>query len=254
MKIEYFSAHSSSLERQMEYKVYGHAGKPVLVFPTSRGRFYQYEDFGMISAISGYIESGTIQVWACDGIDGETFLAGQGSAQDRIRQHERYFSYITQELIPRIKSDSKNSNNGSEHRLMVTGCSLGAFHSANIFFRFPEHFDSLAALSGIYSTDSFFGGFMDQTIYFNSPVHYLSNLEDEEYLKKYRESEIYICCGRGEFEDQMLADTLRMQEILASKHIDAWIDIWGGDVNHDWDWWKKQMQYFLGHYFSKIRR
>jgi esterase/lipase superfamily enzyme len=249
MKVEYFKEYSHHLGREMEYKVYGHTGKPVLVFPTSRGRFYQYEDFGMIDAISGFIESGKVQVWACDGIDGETFLAGGGNAHDRIQQHERYFRYISDELIPVIRDRNKHDNNGFEHGLMATGCSLGAYHSANAFFRFPWHFDSLIALSGVYSTDSFFGGYMDETIYLNSPVHYLANLTDENYLERYRQNKIIICCGRGNFEEQMLADTQRMKDILDSKGVPAWIDIWGKDVHHDWDWWRAQMAYFLERYF-----
>lgn len=250
MKVEYFSEWSHHLGRQMEFKVYGHSGKPVLVFPTSKGRFYQYEDFGMIDAINEFIESGKVQVFACDGIDGETFLAHGGNAHDRIRQHERYFTYITQEFIPMIKAWSKGNNNGFEYRLMVTGCSLGAYHSANMFFRFPGHFDSLISLSGVYSTEHFFGSFMDEPTYFNSPIHYLANLTDEWYLDSYRQSRIYICCGRGNFEGQMIADTLKVKEILTSKNVPAWIDIWGEDVNHDWDWWRKQMPYFLKLFFE----
>lgn len=250
MMTEYFSSWSQSLERPMEYKVYGHRGKPVLVFPTSRGRFFQYEDFGMIDAISGYIERGEIQVWACDGIDGETFMAPGGDPNDRIHQHERYINYIVHELIPAIREKSRNDNGGVEIPLMATGCSLGAYHSANVFFRFPWHFDSLIALSGVYSTGHFFGHEMNEAIYLNSPVHYLANLQDGNYLGKYRQSDIVICCGRGNFEDQMVHDTLRIKEILDSKGVPAWIDIWGEDVNHDWDWWRKQMPYFLGHYLN----
>ena len=32
--------------------------------------------------------------------------------------------------------------------------------------------------------------------------------------------------------------------------IDAWIDYWGYDVNHDWPWWYKQMNYFLGRLYG----
>ncbi len=245
MRTEYHKRYSHSLGREMEFKVYGHAGKPVLVFPTSRGRFYQYEDFGMIDAIAMFIDSGRIQVFACDGIDGESLLAEGGHPFDRIRLHERYVEYVTRELIPEIREYSRRDNQGAVHRLMATGCSFGAYHSANFFFRFPEHFDSLIALSGVYSTEHFFGPYMDDVVYLNSPIHYLSNLSDEHYLNLYRNSRIVICCGRGDFEDRMLSDTLRIQEILRSIKIPAWIDIWGGDVNHDWNWWRKQMPYFL---------
>jgi esterase/lipase superfamily enzyme len=253
MNIAYFSDYSHHLGRQMEYKVYGHAGKPVLVFPTSKGRFYQYEDFGMIGAISAFIESGRIQVWTCDGVDGETFMDFDRHPSDRIRQHERYFDYIRLELIPGIREQSRQSNNGSGQQILVTGCSLGAYHSTNMFFRYPEHFDSLIALSGVYSAAHFFGSFMDQNIYFNSPVHYLANLTDEGYLNKFRQSDIVICCGKGDFEEQMVSDTLKMKEILAHKNVPAWIDIWGDDVNHDWGWWRKQMPYFLGKLFDSYQ-
>lgn len=58
MKIEYFKEYSQVLGRQMEYKVFGHCGKPVLAFPTQNGRFYELEDRGMIAAIAPFIEEG----------------------------------------------------------------------------------------------------------------------------------------------------------------------------------------------------
>jgi esterase/lipase superfamily enzyme len=246
MHTEYRSHFSPSLNRHMEFKLYGHTGKPVLVFPTSRGRFFQYEDSGMIEAISPFIHGGQIQVFACDGIDGETLLDEGGHPYDRVRRHEKYVEYIVSVLIPEIRNISRGANGGFGHRMMATGCSFGAYHSANIFFRFPEFFDSLIALSGVYNTRHFFGDYMDELVYLNSPVDSLANLSDPHYLDQYRQSRIVICCGRGDFEDRMLADTLKMQEILSSKNVPAWIDIWGGDVNHDWNWWRAQMPYFLG--------
>ena len=58
MKIEYYNEYSPSLGRHMELKVFGHAGKPILVFPSQCGRFYEYEGFGMIDVASGFIEEG----------------------------------------------------------------------------------------------------------------------------------------------------------------------------------------------------
>lgn len=247
MNIEYYAEYSHHLNRNMEFKVYGNSGKPVLVFPTSKGRFYQYEDSGMINAISGFIEERAVQVWTCDGIDGETLLAGEGHAYDRVQLHERYVKYISEELIPLIKAKSRDANHGFEHTLMSTGCSFGAYHAANVFFRFPQHFDSLIALSGVYSSESFLGDYMDDTLYFNSPVHFLANLSDNWYLERFRQSKIVLCCGSGAYEDLMLKDTRKMKEILSSKNLGAWVDIWGDDVNHDWNWWQKQMSYFMKH-------
>jgi esterase/lipase superfamily enzyme len=41
MQTEYQRWHSPNLGQDMEIKVYGYYGKPVLVFPAQGGRFYE---------------------------------------------------------------------------------------------------------------------------------------------------------------------------------------------------------------------
>lgn len=248
MQITYVNEYSKFLHRDMEYKIYGHRGKPVLVFPTSCGRFYQYEDSGMIEALGSYIDSGRIQVWTCDGMDEETFFSESWNNDEKILRHEDYDKYITWEIIPSILWKSKENNNGEEKKILVTGCSMGAYHSANFFFRHPEHFDSLIALSGIYSTSYFFGEYSNEQIYLNSPIDYLSNLKDRYYLDKYKSSNILICCGQGAYEEDMLAETHRLEKVLIEKNIQNCVEYWGNDVSHDWIWWQKQIR----HYIEKV--
>ncbi|GAP72391.1 hypothetical protein SAMD00024442_30_13 [Candidatus Symbiothrix dinenymphae] len=245
MQISYHKEYSRQLNRDMEYKVYGHKGKPVLVFPTSNGRFFQYEDFGMIDTVSGFIDAGKIQIWTADGIDRETFFAGGWDRLAAIRRHEQYFKYISEELIPSILWHSKQNNNNDDQKLLLTGCSMGAFHAANFFFRYPWTVDTVIALSGLYSSERFFGNYKPTEIYLNSPIDYLPNNHDSNYLEQFRQARLIFCCGRGAYEDAMLHDTYQLQNVLLSKAIPAWFDIWGNDVNHDWDWWKKQITYFL---------
>ena len=40
MRVEYHKEYSGNLGREMEFKVYGHGGKPVLAVPCQNGRFY----------------------------------------------------------------------------------------------------------------------------------------------------------------------------------------------------------------------
>ena len=47
-------------------------------------------------------------------------------------------------------------------------------------------------------------------------------------------------------EDELLADTRKLDSILKAKGIPAFVDYWGYDVSHDWCWWQKQAAYFLG--------
>jgi esterase/lipase superfamily enzyme len=56
MHVEYHKWFSPCLGHDMEIKVYGHYGKPVLVFPAQSGRFYEFEDFGMIAACQSWID------------------------------------------------------------------------------------------------------------------------------------------------------------------------------------------------------
>jgi esterase/lipase superfamily enzyme len=123
---------------------------------------------------------------------------------------------------------------------------MGGYHSANFFFRHPDLFDALIAISGLYRLNYFIGDYMDETVYFNTPLAYLAELSDPWYLEQYCQSHIIVCCGQGAWEDEMLHDTQALRGLLDAKGIPHGIDIWGYDVNHDWPWWRKMLPYQLG--------
>ena len=50
MEIRYDKWYSPALGRDMEIKTYGRGGKPVLYIPCQDGRFYDFENFGMLDA------------------------------------------------------------------------------------------------------------------------------------------------------------------------------------------------------------
>ena len=127
---------------------------------------------------------------------------------------------------------------------MAFGCSLGATHAVNLYFRFPDLFDSLLALSGIYTADYGFDGYMDEVVYRNSPVHYMANLPaDHPYIQLFNRQRAAICVGQGNWE--MPETTFTMADILRSKGIHTWVDFWGYDCTHDWPWWYMQVTYFV---------
>ena len=41
------------------------------------------------------------------------------------------------------------------------------------------------------------------------------------------------------------AEIARIKGVLDAKGIHAWVDFWGYDVDHDWGWWYKQVEYYL---------
>lgn len=244
MFVEYYKEFSHELNREMEFKVFGHAGKPALVFPPQDGHFYDYENFGMIEAAKEYIDAGRIQLFCADSIDLETW-SSSGDPKERAQLQERWFRYITEELVNRILEISTYEGK-KERSLIATGCSMGGFHAANAFFRRPDLFDTLLAHSGIFEARYFFKEYQDELVFQNSPIDYLSSMEpNDPKMELYRKSEIIFSCGRGAWEQDMEDSLHKMEQILQDKQIDAWIDFWGYDVSHDWYWWRKQLNYFL---------
>ena len=241
MRTEHEAWHSPVTGQRMEIKAYGWAGKPVLVFPTSGGSFHEYEDFGMIGAIEPFIDEGRVCVFAVDSLDGQSWLNGSARPEEKVGRHEAYERYIVGEVMPFIEERL-----GEGVKALATGCSLGAYHAANFFFRHPALFDAVIGLSGLYSLRFSLGDNLEGGAYFHSPLDYLPGLEDPWFLDRYRQGRLVFCVGQGAWEEDSIRETLAMKGILESKGIPAWVDLWGHDVCHDWPWWQKQMPYFLG--------
>ncbi len=241
MKVEYYKEYSPCLNRDMEFKTYGHDGVALIVFPSQDGRFYDFENQGMVKSVQHLIDAGRIQLVCVDSIDKEGWSEGHGYDNGhRTYMIEQYYYYIVDELVPRIKELT-----GAD-TFYTTGCSLGASHAANFMFRRPDLFSGCIALSGYYDSDLFFHDYHDDIIYNNSPIQYLRGMSyDHPYVDMYRRNNIVLCCGQGAWEDEMIYSLGKMKEILEAKDVPAWIDFWGYDVNHDWDWWRVQLPYFL---------
>ncbi|MCO5063765.1 MAG: hypothetical protein M9924_05040 [Rhizobiaceae bacterium] len=251
MDISYHKFHSAALGRDMEYKRYGYAGRPVVVFPTSEGRFYQFEDSGGVGALARFIDDGRIQLFTLDGVDSESFFARGADNTGRIARHEAYFRHVREEALPQFVATAAASNGGRALKPLFSGCSMGGYHSSNFVFRFPDLASGVIALSGVYSTRDFFGRDIAGEIYFNSPLDYLPGLNDGAVLDRIRSLRLIFCCGQGAWEERMLEDTRDLERVLHAKHIPAWVDYWGGDVDHDWPWWHKQLDYFMSRWLDE---
>ncbi len=247
METQYYKFYSPALNRDMECKLYGHAGRPVLFIPCQDGHFYDFENFKMAETWAPWIDSGQVMVLSIDTLDLETWSKRYEEPVGRIRRYEQWIAYITDEVVPFLRGLANEKNNWSGFPgIMVFGCSLGATHAANLYFRRPDLFDRLLALSGIYTADYGFCGYMDGLVYNNSPVHYLANMPtDHEYIGLYNLKKAVICVGQGAWEQP--ETTKRLKKIFEEKGINVWVDLWGYDCAHDWDWWYKQVVYFLPH-------
>ena len=82
MEVQYRKEYSPALGRDMECKIYGHKGRPVLFIPCQDGRFFDFENFQMTDTWSPWLESGEVMVFSIDTIDQETWsdTAGESGA------------------------------------------------------------------------------------------------------------------------------------------------------------------------------
>jgi len=232
MHREYVRWYSPSLGRDMEMLVFGHAGTPVLVYPSSMGRFFEWEDFKMIDALSSQIEQGLNRVYCIDSADKESFYNKSIHPVARMGRHSQYESYVVNEVIPYIHSKS-----GTDY-VIATGASFGAYHAANFMFKNPWKFSKLIALGGAFDIKSFVNGYYDMSVYFHNPVDYLQNMTDHHTLERLRGSDLRFVTG----EHDICKDAnFHIHHILNSKAVPNQLDLWMDGTGHDWPWWRQMI-------------
>ena len=240
MKRSVYKLQSKSLGQEASLIVYGEGGYPVVAFQTQDQKASELEGEGMVDALAEFIDGKQIQLFSVDNFDEQSWSLLSGDNEARAARQEAYFRFVTDELIPRV-----HELNASNLRPIAFGCSMGAVHAAIALFRRPDLFQGCMALSGIYHSGYFFGGWMNSTLYDNDVLAFLPNMPlDHPYVGLYRNRSLLFCCGQGE-DAQFAEDERRMDAELNRLGVDHWCDYWGADVTHDWYWWKKQMAYFL---------
>ena len=238
MKREYRSIESKSLGKPMEMLVYGETGKPMIVFPSQEGRFFDYENFGMIDILAPYIESGKLQVYCIDSIDHESWFSKKDPAE-RARRANDYDWAVRNDVVPHILQDGHEGAG-----ILIHGCSFGGFHTANFFLKHPEVFDLGIALSGCYSIGFTLDGFTNDDVYYNDPLLYSPELKEKDLIEKFKKNLLIVCSGQGAWEE-WVGEAMKLSGNMKANGIPVLLDLWGFDVEHDWPWWKKMIVYFL---------
>jgi esterase/lipase superfamily enzyme len=228
--------HSPRLDRNMELLIFGHAGAPVIVFPTSQGRFYEYEDRGMVAALGEHLEQGWIQLVCVDSIDAESWYCSWAHPSGRVIRHMQYEQYLLREVMPLI-----GQHNGNDF-WMTTGCSFGAYHALNFALRNPWLIRRTIGLSGIYDLRNFVDGYYDDNIYFNNPVDFTAHLHAPDQIEALRRQDIIIVTGQ---DDANRGSSERLSANLWRHGVGNALRIWDGWA-HDWPWWRDQIRMYIG--------
>ncbi|MFN7976181.1 MAG: alpha/beta hydrolase-fold protein [Acidobacteriota bacterium] len=230
--------HSPTLGLHMPVVSYGTSGHPLLIFPTAAADFLETERFFLIKSIEPEIFAGRVRVFSINSINEHAWMDRNLPVAEQARRQALYSRYVEEELANYIRARCGGS------RIATTGASFGAFHAANAFFRRPDIFDGLIAMSGFYDLGpTYLKGYSDDNCYFNNPGWYLPGLEGDALDLLRHQSTIFICTGQGAYE---VPDASRnLAAILGSKGIPHVLDLWGWDIEHDWPSWRKMLPYFV---------
>lgn len=243
METRYFKEYSRYLDRDMEFKMYGDSGILCLIIPCQDGRFYEWEDRKMFELMKPFMDEGRVQFVTIDTIDKETW-SDYGPSDHRMYMQESWINYIVNELLPSVH---EKAGKDPDEPMMVMGCSLGGTHAANLFFRFPQKFNKLLAMSGVYDLSCYIhDNNFDGNYYQNSPLAYMPNMEaSHPYIDLYNQNKGFLVVGQGDWENQTANDLRRLADVLYQKGICTSCYFWGTDTPHDWPSWEKQILEYL---------
>lgn len=230
MHREHVRWHSPHLGRDMDLLVFGHAGTPVVVFPSSRGRFYEWEDFGMVKALAPQLEGGHNRLVCLDSVDDESLYNDHAHPADRVRRHQQYERYAVHEALPYARHLGGSF-------VIAAGASFGGYHAANLYFKYPGAFGKMISLSGAFSIRSFLDGHFDEAAYLSSPADFLPGLHDPAALDALRRGHVVLTAGE---HDPCREATDRLAWTLRDKGLPHTYDLVPG-FGHDWPWWQDQI-------------
>jgi esterase/lipase superfamily enzyme len=237
------SWYSPALSKEMPIVTYGHYGFALLLIPTAAADYLEYERFQLIDALAPFIESGKMKVYSIDSMNKESWLNNEMHPPHKAIRHNQFNEYVFQEVVPFIRNTS-----GNDIMIYTCGASFGALHAMNLFLKRPDIINGCISMSGVYNLAEYTKGYWDDQVYFNSPEHYMPELNDPWYLDRIRSSHhIHIYTGSGDYEDPEASK--RFAGVLYNKGIWYDLDVWGHDIKHDWPTWRKMLPYIIENKF-----
>lgn len=236
MHREHVRWYSPALEREMDLLIFGHAGARALVFPSSMGRFFEWEDQGMIGALGEHLERGWLQLYCVDSVDADSWYAKWKHPADRARYHGRYDRYLHDEVLPLTRLRNLNPF------LITTGASFGAYHALTFALRYPFEVGRAIGLSGVYDIREITDGYTDGEVYPFNPPEFLGNEHDPHRIAALQRLDLILAIGR---DDQMRGNSEYFSGKLWERGIGNALRIWDGWA-HDWPYWRQMIVKYIG--------
>jgi esterase/lipase superfamily enzyme len=220
----------------MEVLVLGHGGARTVVFPTSQGRFFEWEDRGMGWALREHLQQGWVQLFCVDSVDAESWYAEGSHPGARAWRHDQYDRYLRDEVLPFTRSRNPNPF------AITAGASFGAYHAVNFALRHPQLVGRAIGMSGMFDIRRFTGGYSDPTVYRHNPVEFIPGEHDPRRLERLRGLDVILPTGA---DDRLRHEHEHLSHLLWEKGIGNALRIWDGWA-HDWPWWQQMIARYIG--------
>jgi esterase/lipase superfamily enzyme len=231
LKEQHHKWYSPNLGKDIEMSVFGHSGYPVIIFPTTMGRFYEAKDFKLIESAKWFVEQGMVTLYCPDSVNELSWYNKGIHPAEKVKNHIWYDKAIMDELVERVRWNTPAG------KVAVAGCSFGGYHAANFAFRHPEVVSHMISMSGAFSITSFMDGYYDDNVYFNNPVDFLNNADNPALWN------MKIILGTSEW-DICRPSNQELSGILNKKNITHWYDERGWQ-EHDWPLWREMFPHYL---------
>ncbi|MCU1246756.1 MAG: putative esterase [Acidobacteria bacterium] len=235
MDREYGKWWSPSLDKEMEFLWFGKFGRPVMLFPTSAGKYSENEDMQLSASLAEKVDAGEVQLILVDTVNNESWYNKSVHPAVRAARHVQYDNYLRNEMVPYILNRAQRGD------LAVYGASFGAYHAANFAAKHPDVVSRAICFSGVYDIHSFLDGYWDENCYFNCPTAFIPNLSDEGAAQLAR---VGWVIATGE-HDSLVQKNREFSALLSSKGISNYLEIWPGVFGHDWPWWREHLRRFV---------
>lgn len=222
--------------------VHGSYGRPVLVFPSEAGRAEDYESNGMVDAVRPLLEAGRVKLYCLDSGDRGSWTRKDLPLEERARLHEAFERWVVDGVVPLVDGDC-----GGRQDMVLTGCSLGAYHAANLALRRADLFPLAICLSGVYDLSVLGWGERGTAFHYNNPMDSVAGMNGGHLDWLRSQLSLLLVAGQGMWEDTTgaLASTRAFGALCAAKGLRVETDLWGHDVPHDWPSWRAQIAHHL---------
>lgn len=231
MNETYHRWYSPNLSKDIEMLVHGYQGYPIIVFPSSMGRYYESKDFGLVESARWFIERGFVQLFCIDSVDKHSWYNRSVHPAVKASNHAWYDKMVLEEVVHRVRWNTPGG------KVAVAGASFGGYHAVNFAFKHPEVVSHMFSMSGAFDIRSFMGDYYDDNVYFNNPIDFLPGSNHPDLWQ------MNIVLGTSEW-DICLSANQHLSHVLSQKNIPHWLDMRGWK-EHDWPLWKEMFPHYI---------